>query len=108
VLGRIIGLLAARAGFSLEGISEAQLITDSLAAHVPRVIVGDKVQLGIDRPDNGLLVRVGPLEEGGAERILEASALGDLPPVLERLTKEHRVDGFEGGELLSLTLAGSA
>jgi len=108
VLGRMIGLLAARAGFSLEGISEAQLITDSLAAHVPRVIVGNKIQLGIDRPDNGLLVRVGPLEDGGAERILEASALGDLPPVLERLTKEHRVDGFEGGELLSLTLAGSA
>jgi serine/threonine-protein kinase RsbW len=106
VLGRVIGLLAARAGFSLEGISEAQLVTDSLAAHVPRVIVGNRIQLGIDRPDDGLLLRVGPLEEGGAARILEASALGDLPPVLERLTKAHRVDAHKDGELLSLTLAG--
>ena len=107
VLGRVIGLLAARAGFSLEGISEAQLITDSLAAHVPRVIVGGKIQVGIDRADEGLMVRVGPLEEGGAQRILESSALGDLPPVLERLTNQRRVDDYKGGELLSLTLAGT-
>ena len=40
VLGRVIAMLAARAGFSLEGVSEAQLVTDSLAAHVPRAIVG--------------------------------------------------------------------
>jgi hypothetical protein len=52
------------------------------------------------------VVRVGPLEEGGAERILESSALGDLPPVLVRLTEQHRVDGYKEGELLSLTLAG--
>ena len=107
VLGRVIGLLAARAGFSLEGMSEAQLVTDSLAAHIPRVIVGDKIQLGIDRLDGVLVVRAGPLEEGGAERVLEASALGDLPRVLDRLTKEHRIEAHEDGELLSLTLDGA-
>jgi anti-sigma regulatory factor (Ser/Thr protein kinase) len=104
VLGRVIAMLAARADFSLEGISEAQLVTDSLAANVPRVIVGSKIQLGIDSPPAELLVRVGPLEEGGASRIMDASALGDLPPVLERLTKEHRVEPAPEGEILSLTL----
>lgn len=104
VLGRVIAMLAARADFSLEGISEAQLVTDSLAANVPRVIVGSKIQLGIDSPPDELLVRVGPLEEGGANRIMDASALGELPPVLERLTKEHRVEGSPDGEILSLTL----
>jgi serine/threonine-protein kinase RsbW len=107
VLGRVVGLLAARAGFSLEGISEAQLVTDSLASHVPRVIVGDKIQLGIDLSDNGLMVRVGPLEPGGAERVLGASAVGDLPPVLERLTKGYGVEGLADGELLNLALAGA-
>jgi hypothetical protein len=72
------------------------------------VIVGNKIQLGIDRADEGLMVRVGPLEEGGAQRILESSALGDLPPVLERLTNQRRVDDYKGGELLSLTLAGTS
>jgi serine/threonine-protein kinase RsbW len=108
VLGRVIAMLAARADFSLEGISEAQLITDSLAANVPRVLVGSNIQLGIDSPADELLVRVGPLEHGGAGRIMDASALGELPPVLERLTKDHRIEGAEEGELLCLTLVNPA
>lgn len=104
VLGRVIAMLAARADFSLEGISEAQLVTDSLAANVPRVLVGDKIQMGVDTPPDELLVRVGPLQEGGANRIMDASALAELPPVLERLTKEHRVEGSPDGEILSLLL----
>jgi serine/threonine-protein kinase RsbW len=104
VLGRVIAMLAARAGFSLEGVSEAQLVTDSLAAHVPRVLIGSRIMLGIDRPARELIIRVGPLEARGAERILKASALGDLPPLLERLTKERRVESVEDGELLCLTL----
>jgi hypothetical protein len=35
---------------------------------------------------------------------MEASALGELPPVLERLTKEHQVEDAEDGEVLCLTL----
>lgn len=105
VLGRIGAMLAARVGFTLEGISEAQLVTDSLVAHVPGVSAGDKVQLGIDSPERELLVRVGPLVEGGAERVLESSALGNLPPVLERLTSSRGVERHEGAELLRLSLS---
>jgi serine/threonine-protein kinase RsbW len=105
MLGRVIAMLAARAGFSLDGISEAQLVTDSLVAHAPRVILGEKLQLGIDRPEGQLLVRVGPLEDGGAERVLESSALDNLPPIFERLTREQRVESSGGGEVLCLTLA---
>jgi serine/threonine-protein kinase RsbW len=104
VLGRVIAMLAARAEFSLEGISEAELVTDAVAAHAPRAIVGNRIQLGIDRPDGQLVVRVGPLEEGGATRVIEASALDDLPPVLERLTEHRRVESSDDGELLCLIL----
>jgi serine/threonine-protein kinase RsbW len=104
VLGRMIAMLAARAEFSLEGISEAELVTDAVAAHAPRALVGDRIQLGIDRPDGQLVVRVGPLEEGGATRVIQASALYDLPPVLERLTEHRRVESSGDGELLCLVL----
>jgi serine/threonine-protein kinase RsbW len=104
VLGRVIAMLAARAEFSLEGISEAELVTDALAAHAPRAIVGDRIQLGIDRPDGQLVVRVGPLTEGGATRVIQASALENLPPVLERLTEHHAVESSQDGELLCLVL----
>ncbi len=104
VLGRTIAMLAARAEFSLEGISEAELVTDALAAHAPNLIVGSKIQLGIDRRPGQLVVRVGPFQDGGSTRIIEASAVGDLPPVLERLTEQRRVESFEDGELLCLVL----
>jgi serine/threonine-protein kinase RsbW len=104
VLGRVIAMLAARAEFSLEGISEAELVTDAVAAHAPRAIVGDRIQLGIDRPNGQLVLRVGPLEEGGAAQVLQASALDDLPPVLERLTEHNRVESSGDGELLCLVL----
>jgi len=104
VLGRVIAMLAARAEFSLEGISEAELVTDALAAHAPRAIVGDRIQLGIDRPDGQLVVRVGPLAEGGATQVIQASALDDLPPVLERLTEHRMVESAGDGELLCLVL----
>jgi serine/threonine-protein kinase RsbW len=104
VLGRVIAMLAARAEFSLEGISEAELVTDAVAAHAPRSMVGDRIQLGIDRPNGQLIVRVGPLEEGGATRVVEASALEDLPPVLDRLTEDHGVESSGDRELLRLVL----
>ena len=84
-------MLAARVGFSLEGVSEAQLVTDSIAAHAPDASIGGRVQLGIDAPDRELVISVGPLDQGGAERILASSGEGNLPPVLERLTRERRV-----------------
>ena len=104
VLGRTIAMLAARAEFSLEGISEAELVTDALAAHAPNLIVGSKIQLGIDRSPRQLVVRVGPCQDGGSTRIIEASAVGDLPPVLERLTEQRWVESSEDGELLCLVL----
>ena len=104
VLGRTIAMLAARAEFSLEGISEAQLVTDTIAANAPNLIVGSKIQLGIDRRQGQLVVRVGPFQDGGSTRIIEASAVGDLPPVLERLTEQRRVESSEDGELLCLVL----
>jgi serine/threonine-protein kinase RsbW len=105
VLGRTIAMLAARAEFSLEGISEAELVTDALAAHAPNLTVGSKIQLGIDRRPGQLVVRVGPFQDGGSTRIIEASAVGDLPPVLERLTEQRRVESSEDGELLCLVLS---
>ena len=46
----------------------------------------------------------GPSSEGGATRVLQASALDDLPPVLERLTEHRRVESSGDGELLCLVL----
>ncbi len=104
VLGRIVAMLAARVGFSLEGVTEAQLVTDSIAAHAPGASIGSRVQLGIDARDRELVISVGPLEAGGADRILASSGRGDLPPVLERLTHTRSAQALGEEEILRLSL----
>jgi anti-sigma regulatory factor (Ser/Thr protein kinase) len=104
VLGRVIAMLASRAGFTLENISDAQLVTDSLAARIPGVSPGGKVRLGVDLPQSELLIKVGPLPEGGAQELLGDPALDGLPPVLQRLTRGRQVERDVNGEILGLAL----
>jgi anti-sigma regulatory factor (Ser/Thr protein kinase) len=104
VLGRVTAMLATRAGFSIDGIADAQLVTDSLAAYLPKLSVAKQVRLGIDLPEDELLLRVGPLVEGGAEKLLDSYKSDGVPPVLERLTETQSVEPGPEGEMLGLTL----
>jgi anti-sigma regulatory factor (Ser/Thr protein kinase) len=106
VLSRVSAVLGARAGFSLEAISEAQLVTDAIAAHAARAIVGRHIHVGFEVGSGSIVVRVGPLDEGGARLMLDSSGVGGMPPVLERLPNEVAVEEHPDGELLRLTLAG--
>jgi hypothetical protein len=106
VLSRVSAVLGARAGFSLEAISEAQLVTDAIAAHAARAIVGRHIHVGFEVGSGSIVVRVGPLDEGGARLMLDTSGGGGMPPVRARLPNEVAVEEHPDGELLRLTLAG--
>ena len=82
VLGSVIAVLAARAGFSIERLSEAQIVTDAIAAHSGGAFVGRHVHAGIDAGGGRLELRLGPLVPGGAETLVNSSGLGGLRPVL--------------------------
>jgi anti-sigma regulatory factor (Ser/Thr protein kinase) len=104
VLGSVIAVLAARAGFSIERLSDAQLITDAIAAHAAGAFVGQRVNTAIEASDRRLDLRLGPLVAGGGNALVTASAIGGLEPVLERLTDEVVVEPAEEGEQLRLTI----
>jgi anti-sigma regulatory factor (Ser/Thr protein kinase) len=104
-LGRLMAMLAARSDFSLEAVSDVQLVSDAVAAHAPEAIVGRHVHVGIDAEDRRLLLRVGPLERGGARKMIEASALGGMEPLLEQLPQGTAVEDAPDGEILTLALA---
>jgi serine/threonine-protein kinase RsbW len=104
VLGSVIAVLAARAGFSVERLSEAQIVTDAIAAHAVDAFPGRHVHAAIDTADRRLELRVGPLVDGGGDRLVASSAVGGLAPVLERLTDEMAIERRDGGEDLRLAI----
>lgn len=70
VVARVIGALAARAEFSVERLSDTVLLGDAVSAHRAEDFHGGRVGIEIVDGDGTLDVRVGPLVEGGGERIL--------------------------------------
>src|SRR5216683_4736524 len=78
--------------------------SDAIAAHAPASIVGRHIHLGVDTSVGELDLRVGPLETGGGERLVNASALGGMPAVLAQLADDVDVATVDGGEQLRLRL----
>jgi serine/threonine-protein kinase RsbW len=111
VIGRLTAMLASRADFSLDRLSDAVLMTDAIAAHVGSYIPGRHVSLAIQDGDGTLDLRVGPLVAGGAEKLLRTMELPGLDRSLQQLADEVKVEG--GGaeapnEYLLLRLSGAA
>lgn len=106
VLGHAVAMLAARSGFSIERLGDAQLVTDAIAAHAPDVIVGRHVHVAVAPADGRIDLRVAPLAPEGGERLVEESGVGGLSPVLRQLTDEIDVHQAGDVEELHLALAG--
>jgi len=92
VLGRVVSLVAARADFSIDRLSDAQIVSDAIAgaanAHVPDGTLG----VAIAEHEHGFDLLVGPLADGGARRLVDDTELPGLGSLLERLTDELTVE----------------
>jgi serine/threonine-protein kinase RsbW len=78
VLGRVVGMLAARAQCPIDRLDDAILLTDAVAAHAPVHARNGHVCVVVAADDERLELRVGELRPDGARRLL---ADGDLPGV---------------------------
>jgi serine/threonine-protein kinase RsbW len=112
VLGRLIAMLAARADFSLERLSDAVLVTDALSASLSSFIAGRRASVTFQDGRRKIDLRVGPLVDGGAEQLLDALELPGLKRSLQELADEIKVeekkDSGGGGEFLRVRLSGEA
>lgn len=106
VLGRMIAILAARANFSLDRLSDAQLVSDAISAHAPAHGRDGVIRIDVDDGDGAMELLVGPLVEEGAERLVRDSEVPGLGLLLEQLVDEVDVRPAPGapGELLLLRL----
>jgi serine/threonine-protein kinase RsbW len=104
VIPRLLCVLAARAHFSTDRISDSQLIGDALVAHAEGAITGDYLQLAVNVEPRDLELRVGPLLSGRGERLVRDSDVEGLGPLLAKLADRHDVSRGDSHDTLTLQL----
>lgn len=106
VLARLVGALAARREVSVERVSDAVLVTDAIAGAAPGRFADGRVRLGLDESENGLELRLGPMDKGAAADIRNDLEVPELGGSLEALADELAVDESSDGDYLIVRFAG--
>ena len=107
VMSRVIGALAARQQIGVDRLSDAMLLSDAISARAPEGFTDGHVSLSVADGPDGVVLRVGPMISGAAERVRESL---DLPDVgsLETLADELRIEHGEQGEYLVVAISSLA
>jgi serine/threonine-protein kinase RsbW len=103
VLGRVVSLVAARADFSIDRLSDAQIVSDAIAGAACAHTLDGTLHVGIEEHPSGFDLVVGPLVAGGGSSLVRDTQLPGLGGLLERLADRLDVEpspGVEGGEQL--------
>ena len=104
VLGRVVGMLAARAQCPIDRLDDAILLTDAVAAHAPVHAQDLHVHVVVAADDDHLELRVSELRPDGGRRLL---ADGDLPGVgnvFDRVADDVQAGPAPGGDSDELIL----
>lgn len=108
VLPRLMYVLAARAHFTVDRLSDLQLLADVLVGRIEGMANGPAL-LGISLDllsAHELQLCLGPLVLGGAEQLVRESHIDGLGSVIGKLAGSHEViDTFEHAEELVLRLS---
>ena len=105
VLGRVVGMLAARAQCPIDKLDDALLITDAVAAHAPRFSADDRVRVVVRTDDSALEIIVASLTSGGTEGLVADATLPGVGNVLERVAEEVERSPGEDGEQLRIRVS---
>jgi hypothetical protein len=95
VLGRVVGMLAARAQCPIDRLDDALLLTDAVAAHAPYHTADGQVTVHVHAEPEGLSLRVGPLPAEGGAALVQAASLPGVGNVFERVASDVRTEGSE-------------
>lgn len=106
VVARAVSVLAARAELPVDRLSDMLLLSDAIAGEHADHFSDGHTRIAIEEAADGITVRVGPLHEGAAERMLTGLAIPSLDASLVTLADEVVVERSEEGEHLTLRISG--
>lgn len=104
VLSRVISMLAARVDFSVDRVSDTMLLGDAISAHSPADFAQGVARISVGENGSSIAVRVGPLVEGGGERLTNLMRIPGLDASLVSLADEVRVERGDGVEHLVIEI----
>ena len=105
VLARMVAALAARRELSVERVSDAVLVTDAIADAVPSRFEDGRVKLGLRDAEDGIELRIGPMDPGAADRVRQDLDVPGLGGSLEVLADEMTVESSDDGDYLAIRFA---
>lgn len=105
VLPRVMCVLAARAHFTIDRISDTELVADALVAEAAKESANRHMSMSISVEPRTLELHIGPLERGHAQRLVASTTVEGVGSPVEKLVSEHWVASSGGeGEVLALRL----
>lgn len=107
ILRRLVAVVAAQADMPTDRMVEALLVAELVARHGLRRLIGDCLEVGLERASGGLRLRVGPLEPGGADAVVADSDVPVVGPVIARLADEIGTELATAGEYLLIAFSAS-
>jgi serine/threonine-protein kinase RsbW len=107
VLGRVVGMLTARAQAPIDRLDEVLLLTDAVAAHgLGHVDDAQGLGVHVRATETALTLAVGPLRADGASGLLRAADLPGVGNILERVADDVSVEADgDGRERLVLRVS---
>lgn len=97
LLRRMVAVAAAQLDMPSDRVVEALLVAELVARNSLRYLAGETAVVSLARTNGGFELRVGPLEEGGAQAAVDDSDVPVVGRVIERLTDATAVEQDEDG-----------
>lgn len=104
VLGRVVGMLTARADCPIDRLDDALLVADAIAAKAGSFSEDGRLNVRVVARAGSVELEVGPLRAGGAEELVASTALPGVGNVLERVADVLEAQQREGGDYLVIRL----
>jgi len=117
---RIVAVIGAQTDMPSDRLLESLLAVEIATRHAPRYLVGDRIELSLERLTEGFELGLGPLVSDGARAVVQESELPVIGAVIDRLSDHIGIEpiadepghGPPGAERLRLRIgspsAGSA
>jgi serine/threonine-protein kinase RsbW len=98
VLGRVVGILAARADCPIDRLDDALLIADAVAAQAASFALDGRVNVRVVAERGSVELHVGPLRADGAGALIASASLPGIGNVLERVADELEPQSGSNGD----------